>query len=183
MFGLRPEMDKYPMAQPKSYNFAQKLSGRFFVSGVSGSLKKHSDNLKALKQPMLNRIKATAPIFEKKVEIEFEKDAARLAELEEQLEEIRRQKELRHKRQANRQGKKILYLAACKIQRLVRLFLKKCRRRKGRAASVVLGFLNMMMAKNAISVAAMASGIISRFAKRVSVPTSFLIKTPSDICV
>lgn len=143
MLGLRPENDQgyYQSIQrttpqfKKSGKFANQLSGRFFVSGISGSFAKHQKHVQEIKehetaqlnppitsdQPLEDNTNNTnhnnnnheenhkpsvipirflphkklvrkytyQPVLEKRQREELRKDAQRLLELEEKLNEVR----------------------------------------------------------------------------------------------
>lgn len=99
MLGLRPDSDQHHLngfqsnsAYKRSSKFAERLSGRFFVSGISGSFQKHSKQLVELAnkdKPIDKFIKYTyQPVLEKHQREELRKDAERLIELEEKLQEV-----------------------------------------------------------------------------------------------
>jgi uncharacterized membrane protein len=115
MLGLRPDADPYYQsirtnapAFKKSSKFASKLTGRFFVSGISGSFKKHqklvadiqeqeekekAENAEQnflLPQKSKKIIYSYQPVLVKRQREELRKDAEKLVELEEKLQEVER---------------------------------------------------------------------------------------------
>ena len=100
MHGLRPEHDLGMLSKfsgdqghGKSYQFANKLSGRFFVSGISGSFQKHRKMLDAAnvtaaaKKELLSQY-TQAPFINKNMKDELRKDAEKLLEMEEKIKEV-----------------------------------------------------------------------------------------------
>lgn len=97
MLGLRADADQFlQQAQngnghKKSYRFAERLNGRFFVSGISGGFEKYhkmktgADLAPPPKKPQYNY----QPVLEKAQREELRKEAEKLLELEEKLAEVR----------------------------------------------------------------------------------------------
>ena len=167
MFGTRPDIDRVPMGNaPKTYQFAEKLHGRFFVSGVSGSFRKHAEKLIREHQQSNEKFtfKPVAPKFEEKFNSEYQKDAQRLVELENRLSEIQRKRNLRNNRDIQRRQGRRQYTAAVTIQRAIRRYFYK---KKTQASDIMQSFLKMVLARQAVSAAYWAAAIIRRFAKRV----------------
>ena len=77
----------------KTYKFASQLSGRFFVSGISGSFSKHKKQLEDLESRQ-KRSKpkkfVNAPSIQSKFNLELLRDEERLHKLEERLLEVDR---------------------------------------------------------------------------------------------
>ena len=99
MFGLRPEIDQHNLSKLSSFNsngykrsarFANTLSGRFFVSGISGSLAKHTKLLKELneKKEALKTQENEVNYLQRKQKEELHKDALALIAMEEKLQEV-----------------------------------------------------------------------------------------------
>ena len=107
--GLRVDSDPYfsslnKNAQQfkKSSRFANNLSGRFFVSGISGGFEKHKKLLATIKDQETKNENAEnqgvlktkrilynhQPVLERHQREEMRKDAVRLLELEEKLLEV-----------------------------------------------------------------------------------------------
>lgn len=182
MLGLRPENDRghagagnglhATTGYRKSYRFAGQLSGRFFVAGISGSLKKHHQQLQETDKKYLNNTTKNTtkytyePVLEKKEKDELRREAERLLAMEEQLKEMQRLKELKRQRERGRRRKKMEFQSAVSIQSAVRRYFRRC---KDRAADVVLSFLRAMAAQQAVAAAAWASAVLGRFAKRCAV--------------
>lgn len=73
----------------RTSKFANALSGRFFVSGISGSFQK-SDKEAAVKPPPTKVVKYNCqPVLERNQQDELLKEAQKLMELEEKLAEVR----------------------------------------------------------------------------------------------
>lgn len=99
MLGLRLETD--PIVQrlsnvghhPKSHKFAESLAGRFFVSGVSGGFRKsrrnRSEDDEAVSEQSATAVRQAE--LRLKREEQMRRDAERLFELENKLEEVRTQ--------------------------------------------------------------------------------------------
>lgn len=99
MLGLRPDSDQHHLhsirssgAFRRSSKFADRLSGRFFVSGVSGSFQKHTKQIHELANKDKDAIKpykySYQPVLEKHQREELRQDAEKLIELEEKLQEV-----------------------------------------------------------------------------------------------
>jgi hypothetical protein len=166
MFGARPDTDQIPRAAPRSSQFADKYSNRFFVSGISGSLKKHYDTYhKKLRDGKDSDIvvRHTAPIFEKRVETELENGVKKLAELENKLNQIRIMKEQRRLRDEKRQFQKRQFLSAKKIQRFFLMLVQ----RKKNSVKVLMSFLQWVRRKEALAAANWAIETLRRFVHKV----------------
>lgn len=94
MLGLRPSGDhSSSMSFHKSTKFAEKLAGRFFVSGISGGFSKHRKPEELLNekedttQRVIKKNSVAGDIFMKRQEAAIQADAERLAALEEKLNE------------------------------------------------------------------------------------------------
>ncbi len=93
MIGFGPAISSDPRFAPshnKSTRFAESLSGKFFVPGISGSFQKYDKQLQMLSEEGKERkLKGRAPShLELKTQEELRKDTERLAELEKQLNEV-----------------------------------------------------------------------------------------------
>lgn len=97
MLGLRQDADQYLQQArnehgfKKSYRFAERLNGRFFVSGISGGFEKysklkHANDLAPApeKKPKYDY----QPVLEKAQREELRREAEKLLELEEKLAEV-----------------------------------------------------------------------------------------------
>lgn len=144
--GLRAENDKsssnfFSNSQNrKSYRFAERYHGRFFVSGVSGSFQKYTKQLQDTDKKYLRVEKKYTyePILEKHQKEELRRDAQRLLEMEEQLAKLQKMRELKRKRDRDRRKKKMEFNAACCIQRNYRTFVQQ---RNEQSASILISFL------------------------------------------
>ena len=140
MIGLRVDNDRTHASlsqNKKSHKFAEKLTGRFFVSGVSGSLRKHR---KLLDNELIHgeRKYTYEPLLEKKQKDALKSEALALAEMEQKLTELRRRKELRKQRDETRARNRVIYTAACTIQRALVFHFKL---QKSDAVDIILSFL------------------------------------------
>ena len=146
MMGLRAENDQASTSffsnsqNRKSYRFAEKYHGRFFVSGVSGSFQKYTKQLKETDKKYLKSEKKYTfePILEKHQKEELRRDAQRLLEMEEQLAQLQKMRELKRKRDRDRRKKKLEYVSACCIQRTFRSYKLRC---ANEAADILISFL------------------------------------------
>lgn len=146
MMGLRPENDHASTgfftstANRKTYRFAERYSGRFFVSGVSGSFAKHSKQLKETDQKYLKQERKYVhePVLEKHQKEELRRDAQRLLEMEEQLAQLQKMRELKRQRDRARRKKKLEYMSACSIQRAYRRHVLYSR---NKSADILVSFL------------------------------------------
>lgn len=93
MLGLRVDSEQYLQnanQHKKTYRFAERLNGRFFVSGISGGFEKY-EKLKNGSDiaPPIKKIKYSyQPVLERAQREEFRKEAEKLLELEEKLAEV-----------------------------------------------------------------------------------------------
>mmetsp|Transcript_31140 Transcript_31140/g.42836 ORF Transcript_31140/g.42836 Transcript_31140/m.42836 type:complete len:1326 (+) Transcript_31140:52-4029(+) len=182
MLGLRPDTDSvassmYKMvgnsstggpvglkSNGKSYRFAGKLSGRFFVSGISGGFDKLKiQNLKSDTTEKPSNSFVQAPFLERRQREELKKEAQRLLEMEEKLQELQRRKELRAERERVRRARRLQYLSASKIQNAAKRFLRK---KKAQAISVIFAFLRANAARQAVSTANWAIGVLRNFIRK-----------------
>lgn len=149
MMGLRSENDHastsfYSGAQNrKTYRFAEKYHGRFFVSGVSGSFQKYTKQLKETDKKYLKSEKPEKkytfePLLEKHQKEELRRDAQRLLEMEEQLAQLQKMRELKRKRDRDRRKKKLEFMSACCIQRSFRAYLQY---KVDHSADIIVSFL------------------------------------------
>jgi len=149
MMGLRAENDHastsfYSGAQNrKTYRFAEKYHGRFFVSGVSGSFQKYTKQLKETDKKYLKSEKPEKkytfePLLEKHQKEELRRDAQRLLEMEEQLAQLQKMRELKRKRDRDRRKKKLEFMSACCIQRSFRAYLQY---KVDHSADIIVSFL------------------------------------------
>jgi hypothetical protein len=97
MLGLRQETDQptirlgVPSEHKRTSKFAERLHGRFFVAGVTGSFEKYSKFLKELedKQKRIdNQNISDAALLDKKLRDELKKEAKKLLEMEQKLNEV-----------------------------------------------------------------------------------------------
>jgi hypothetical protein len=90
MIGLRLDNDQ--VQKKRTYRFAEKLNGRFFVSGVSGSFQKYSKFLQKMEErdEKVEKIEkyVYAPVMERHRKEELKREAQRLMEIEEKLNEV-----------------------------------------------------------------------------------------------
>ena len=121
----------------RSHKFATKLAGRFYESNT---FQKHTKEVLGPDpiQIAQRKPKVAQAVFIQRQNQEIQQDSERLAELEEQLREIQKRKEMRRIRDRNRRKKKIEYLAVCKIQRTIRNFMLQ---KAQRAADLLVSFL------------------------------------------
>ena len=121
----------------RSHKFAAKLAGRFYEANT---FQKRTKELMGPDPAQLaqRKPKLAQAVFIQRQNQEIQQDSERLQELEAQLLEIQKRKELRRLRDQNRNKKKIEYLAACKIQHAIRFFLLS---RARQAADVLISFL------------------------------------------
>jgi hypothetical protein len=152
MIGLRAENDQSSKsffsatANRKTYRFAEQYSGRFFVSGVSGSFAKYTKQLKEtdkkyLKQEKPEKKYTHEPLLEKHQKEELRRDAQRLLEMEEQLAQLQRMRELKRQRDRARRKKKLEYTSACCIQRAYR---RHAQYRRDKSADILVSFLRLV---------------------------------------
>ncbi|KAJ1439674.1 hypothetical protein B484DRAFT_443855, partial [Ochromonadaceae sp. CCMP2298] len=176
MIGLRAENDRSSksfftnaaqggVSNRRSYRFAERYGGRFFVSGVSGSFSKHARQLQATEKKYLRPAPAYQyePVLERHQKEELRREAVRLLEMEEQLAELQRLRELKRQRDRARRKKKLEYNAAQSVQQCFKRFLT---RRADGAVDAMVCFLRVIEAKQAIANAAWAAAVIARFAQR-----------------
>lgn len=73
----------------RSHKFAERLQGRFFVAGVSGSFQKYTKLVaeNAAKEEKDEK-KVSEPYLVRKQKLELANDAKRLLEIEQKLEEV-----------------------------------------------------------------------------------------------
>ena len=156
MLGLRPDTDqvyynnlsKHQPQFNKSSKFATRLNGRFFVAGVSGSFQKHRQQLleqQAIQnnQPLPSKKDLIPkytyqPVLEKHQREELRKEAERLLELEEKLNELQRVKEAKRHRDRERRRKKQEFQSSVVIQKAFRRFLQ---RKRTHAVVVIVDFI------------------------------------------
>jgi len=165
----------------KSYNFAASNIGRFHTSGVSGSMKKHTakktkeklgdtdksnlvddqdEKLRQLKDRSKNYVPERLEARQK----EIEEDTMKLLELEKKLDEVKRQKELKRRRDEARAMQRLQYSSVLKIQRRVRRWLL---RRHMRAATALQAFLKFAAAKQAVAAATWAIATLREFVQMI----------------
>jgi hypothetical protein len=95
MLGLRFEADQnqggIPGHYKKTYRFAEKLHGRFFISGISGGFEKYTKEVlkKGDTLPPKKQKYDYQPVLEKHQREELRKEAERLMELEVKLKEVK----------------------------------------------------------------------------------------------
>lgn len=95
MIGLRPDNDgssgvSSQLKHRRSHKFVERLQGRFFVAGVSGSFQKYTKLVAeiASKEEKADDKKVSEPYLVKKHRLELANDAKRLLEIEQKLEEV-----------------------------------------------------------------------------------------------
>jgi Skp family chaperone for outer membrane proteins len=176
MLGIRPDSDQFYLSHTakRSSSFANRYTGRFFVSGVSGSFAKYSKERdggeggegERVRQNKLEREKYTyQPVLERNQRKELQADALRLLELEEKLQEIQRIKAKKRERDRQRRRRKLEFQSVLKLQRWIR----RIRNRKySQAIDVVKDFLKAIQAQQAVYVMNWALSVLKRFAKKVS---------------
>ena len=177
MYGLRPEVDLSgrlnPFHHPKSQKFSEHLAGRQYVSGISGGFRKtrrqsgEGDDSLVDQAAVATALRQAERRLQK--EDQIRKDAMRLREIEDKLEEIRQQKELRKRRDAIRNEKRRQFSAAIIIQNVMKRFLHQnlYRQRLDVAADVVQNYLQAIAAKQAVAAGAWAAAVLARFATRL----------------
>jgi len=147
--GLRAENDQASTnffsgsQNRKTYRFAEKYHGRFFVSGVSGSFQKYTKQLKETDKKYLKNEKTEKkytyePLLEKHQKEELRREALRLLEMEEQLAKLQKMRELKRKRDRERRKKKLEFMSACCIQRNFRVYIQY---KRNSSADVLISFL------------------------------------------
>lgn len=124
----------------RSHKFVERLQGRFFVAGVSGSFQKYTKLVAELnaKEEKGEDKKVSEPYLVRKQRLELANDAKRLLEIEQKLEEINRRKELRKKRDEQRRRNKLEMMSVQTIQRAYRRFV---RNRRTTAVTMILAAL------------------------------------------
>jgi hypothetical protein len=124
-------------------------------------------------------------------ELELQRETDRLLQLESQLREIKRHKELKRAREAAREQKKVRFHAACVVQRALWAYANRCWynrhiaakiiqqamrayivRCKHHAVLIVRSFLRVLANKSAVSAAGWAATVIRRFACTVRAASS-----------
>eukprot|EP01038_Epipyxis_sp_PR26KG_P013656 gene13656-18328_t len=175
MLGLRAETDQFANSNAtrgKSYKFASRLHGRFFVSGVTGSFKKYTKFVKEFEDKkshlhvVAERRKELSSyniIVEKKHKKELQDDAKKLIELEEKLNEIQRVKELKRQRDRKRRAKRLEYVSAVIIQRQFRSYRRRIRTK---SVAIITKFLKVIEIKQSIQVTAWAVKVLKRFIRK-----------------
>ena len=100
MYGLRLETDNVVQRlsetghHPKSHKFAETLTGRFFVSGISGGFRKARKNISEdddeteRTQDQQSAVAMRQAEFRMRREEQMRRDAERLFELENKLEQV-----------------------------------------------------------------------------------------------
>ncbi|RYG63819.1 hypothetical protein EON64_15195, partial [archaeon] len=157
----------------RTSKFASQLRDRFFVSGVTGGFLKHEAETKdkdkdSDKEVAAGRLSAKQkrydyqPVIERNQRLELQREAAKLIELEEKLQEIQRLKEARRQRDRQRRKRKLEYTAASTIQAMFRRYW---RRQRSAAVQILVGFLRAMAARQAVCNAVWAGSVLRRFAK------------------
>lgn len=151
--------------------FTNNLNNRFHVAGVSGGLMKSTRN--KLQNETINlKLEEIAklhenpqPVNEHSIEFEIKKDEERLEALQRKLAEVKKQRELKEARAAERRQRKLEYDMATKLQRG---FYQAYHGKKWRAIQVIQKVLKCQMMRQSISVGAWAARVIRRFAEYVS---------------
>jgi hypothetical protein len=149
MIGFRREVDilpQYELSQ-KHTEFTQKLQGRLFVSGISGSLTKHFEQTENKR-----RTNAVEIAISKNTEIKFRRDETKLKQLAKEWELMNKQRILRYK-------------SAIIIQRKVRKHLQE---RRISSTTILTKFLQFVFQKSAVFVGGWALRTIKQFLLTVS---------------
>ena len=158
----------------RSYQFATKNYGKFYVSGISGSLEKYTKekmeiDRKFIKSNKNNTTTATTnhskyvvePVLEKYQRDQLKRDALQLIQLEQKLLDIQRYKECKKRRNELRIRKRLEYDASMKI---ATAYLEYRDNKYNRAVQVLRSFLHVVTMKQSLSAAAWAARVIKRFA-------------------
>lgn len=161
-----------------SHQFTNNLNKRFHVAGVSGGLLK-STRTKVINESINGKLEQIAkqhetphPVQEHTVEFEIQKDEERLAALQKKLNEVKKQRELKEARAAERKQRKLEYDMATKMQRH---FYQAYHNKKWRAVQVLQRVLKCQMWRQSVSVGAWAAKVIRKFAEYVSISLFCLI--------
>lgn len=144
--------------------FATGLSGRFHAAGVSGSMQQHHHQEGKKKTARLVQ-RSARDIHQANVESELEEDAKQLAELEEKLMEIRRQKQIRQERKETR---KLIRMQNKKAALIQRAWAAHLIRQRDKAVDQIKKFIQTSANKQACIIGGWAAGTLRRFAIRVS---------------
>jgi hypothetical protein len=158
----------------RSYQFATKNYGKFYVSGISGSLEKYTKekmeiDRKFIKSNNTNTTTATTnhskyvvePVLEKYQRDQLKRDALQLIQLEQKLLDIQRYKECKKRRNELRIRKRLEYDASMKI---ATAYLEYRDNKYNRAVQMLRSFLHVVTIKQSLSAAAWAARVIKRFA-------------------
>lgn len=171
MFGLRPDVDQVPnsLSNGKSYKFAERNSGRFFVSGVSGSFQKFTKEkeIKSKRAPRpIDKVREQSRVstIDRLIE-DTDTELMRLQAMEKRLEELRWEKEQRRLRERKRRHRKVIFLSACRIQHAWRRYR---RNNKKEACTIIVSFIKMLGARQALAAASWGAKVIKNFAERCS---------------
>ena len=170
MFGLRPDVDQVASslskAHGKSYKFAERNTGRFFVSGVSGSFQKFTKEkeVKSKRAPRpIDKVREQSRgITIDRLAEDTDAELIRLQAMEKRLEELRWEKEQRRIRERKRRHRKVIFVSACRIQNAWRIYK---RNNKKEACAVVISFIKTLVARQALAAAAWAARVIRHFAE------------------
>lgn len=179
MFGLRPDVDQVASslskAHGKSYKFAERNTGRFFVSGVSGSFQKFTKEkeIKSKRAPRpIDKVREQSRgITIDRLAEDNDAESIRLQAMEKRLEELRWEKEQRRIRERKRRHRKVIFVSACRIQNAWRRYK---RNDKKEACAVVISFIKTLVARQALAAAAWAARVIRHFAERCT--ARFILK-------
>ena len=161
----------------RSYQFATKNYGKFYVSGISGSLEKHTKEKMEIDRKFIKSNSNTTntatnhskyivePVLEKHQRDQLKRDALQLIQLEQKLLDIQRYKECKKRRNELRIRKRLEYNASMKI---ATAYLKYRDNKYSRAVQVLQSFLHVVTMKQSLSAAAWAARVIKRFAIFIS---------------
>lgn len=144
MLGLRTDRDLRAFGSQsqnkRSHKFAEKLSGRFFVSGISGGFQKHKrlQENDQLKEHGTEQKYSFEPLLERNCKDVLRNEALALLEMEQKLADIRERKEKRKIRDETRARNKVIFNAAGRIQRA---FVAHFRVRRQNAIATIMAFL------------------------------------------
>jgi len=183
MFGLRPDVDQVPLGllgkgNGKSYKFAERNNGRFFVSGVSGSFQKFTKEkeVRSKKVPRtIDKIREQSRESIDKLAENTDAEMMRLHAMEKRLEELRWEKEQRRMRERARRQRKVIFLSVCKIQQAWKRYR---RNNKKEACTIIISFIKTLGARQALAAASWAARVIRNFAERCT--SRFILRKKRD---
>ena len=143
MFGARRDTERLiNFKANKSSLFSNKLNGRLYVAGVSGSLERHTERLQNER-----RYQAMEQLYEQQIEIKVTQDHAQLKNLEHEWEERKRIRILKNG-------------AATIVQKIARGYIF---RRNAHATNKIIHTIKLMISMRAMIAATLALKIIKNF--------------------